>query len=431
MATASTRPDWALEVDQVDIGQDVDAQLTADIEAVMAARVNPALKFAKGTFDPGTAASWNGSEDGISPSASTPVTGTDPNGQPTDADTPVGTDAAPVGKAGGAVAVAPGDIPLDGAPGELAPPEPGTPPTTPETFNVVLPTGDTFNMNNEQANYLLQLHNWVQSVDPTVKDQWAQIEQGQATAVPLSDYEQYKAWKAAGAPASPVTPPTAPAVPERPYSYDPALVDAPTAEYIARLEAAARTATPPATAQQPTIDTPQVQQAISQSDIDFRVQAEANRRVQTNAALDSATQAIVTQYGLTPEQAVHLQTVTPALNIIPAIVERKRVYSPTGTVVSDAPLGEVFKEAFETAMAMDPTLRVVKDNHNLQAYLAANNAQLSAVNTKKANAGSLATAPSAAVPGREVDMSKMNKGQRDQYVREQMTAELAAAMNGE
>jgi hypothetical protein len=441
MATATSRPDWAAEmVDKVDLGVDVDAALLADIDAVMATKTNSDLKFAKDTFAPGKVAAWNASEEAISTSTSTPVT---------DPATVAGTEAPQTGAAaagntaGGAIPVATedGTPVLEG----VTPPAPITTPpdpatiSNPATYDVILESGDKFTLDNSQARYLLQLHNWLDSQPAEIKAQWGQIEAGQAVAVPMSDYEAYQAWKANPTPAPATLPAPTVAIPERPYAYDPSLVDAPTAEYIARLEAAAKAGaagtpsvpaplsgpqtTPPATAP--------VAPALTQAEIDFRVQAEATRRVQTEAAITNATAKIATEYGLTPEQVAHLTATTPKLNIIPGIAQAKRTYSPTGQLISEAPLEDVFTEAFQVAMIQDPTLRTVRDNIVLQRHLATTQDARSAAATKKAAAGSLATAPSAAVPGREVDMSKMSKGQRDQFIRDSMTAELAAAMNGD
>jgi len=452
MATPSTIPPWAAEMaDTVDRGVDVDAALMADIEAAMKTRNPEGLKFAKGTFDPGKVAAWNASEEAISTSASTPVTDPaliQPAGQ--GADAPQGT-VAP-GTTGGAVPVAAtvdGTPQLEGTPGVLPAPDPSTI-SNPATYQVVLETGDTFALNNDQAKYLLQLHNWLDSQPAEIKQQWGQIETGEAVAVPLSDYEQYKAWKVGGAPSSPLpsnppqptTPqplPPAATLPERPYAYDPSLVDAPTADYIARLEAAARAgaATAPAppsgpqTIPQATQPTTPAAPALSQAELDFKVQAEAARRVETERAISAATAKVAAEYSLTPDQIAHLTATTPRLNIIPSIAQQKRTYSPTGVLISEAPLEDVFTEAFQTAMTMDPALRTVRDNIMLQRHLASTNDARSAAASKKANAGSLATAPSAAVPGREVDMSKMTSGQRQEYIRAAMTAEIAAAMNGE
>jgi hypothetical protein len=443
MATTSSLPPWAAETaDTIDRGVDVDAALMADIEAAMKTRNPEGLKFAKGTFDPGKVAAWNASEEAISTSASTPVT--DPAlilpGQ--GADAPQGT-AAP-GSLGGAIpvaATADGTPQLEGTPGVLPPPDPATA-SNPATYDVVLESGDTFSLNNDQAKYLLQLHNWLDSQPAEVKQQWGQIESGEAVAIPLSDYEAYKAWRAGGAPASQPAPqplPPAATLPERPYAYDPSLVDAPTADYIARLEAAARAgaATAPAppsgpqAASQPATPNTPTAPALTQAELDFKVQAEATRRVETERAISAATAKVAAEYSLTPDQVAHLTATTPRLNIIPSIAQQKRTYSPTGVLISEAPLEDVFTEAFQTAMTMDPALRTVRDNIMLQRHLAATNEARTAAATKKANAGSLATAPSAAVPGREVDMSKMTPGQRQEYIRAAMTAEIAAAMNGE
>lgn len=424
MATQATRPDWVLETDNADLGTAIDADLAAGIDQLMKDRA-AALKFQPGTFDQGRTALYNPGEEGapsdaasqVAPTTAPPVPGSDQTAQPVS--DPASGDGLAHRPAGGDTAdnITPGDA--------LPPPAPDAPQSTPELFNVVLPTGDRFAMNNEQANYLLQLNNWLENTPPEVKQQWASIEQGVAVAVPASEYEALKAevarFKAA-------TPTPASAV-QRPADYNPNLVDSSTADYIARLEAlAASTSTTPVTTTQTDTPSQQPVQQLTQADIDRQVQVETARRINTTNALDEATAKIAEQYGLSQEHIAQLQRVTPALNIIPQIAESRRQYSPTGQLISEAPLVEVFTQAFETAMSMDATLRTVKDNFNVQQYLAKNNSIIANTNAKKANAGSLATAPSAAVPGREVDMSKMSKGQRESYAREQMAAEIAQAM---
>lgn len=421
MATAGSRPTWTNEHDAIDMGADVDAEVMADIEKVMATRVNPELKFGQGAFDPGKPAAWRPDEVAVPPAAAATLPATESGIQAPPADAAPASGAEGVGTGTGG-AVAPGateDKPLPPpAPGSTPADAPGETIVIPETFNVKTPTGDIVPIDNDQANYLIQLHNWVSSLPDETRQQWRAIEIGEATAVPVSDYEAFKAWKASQQ--TPATPP----VPNRPAGYDPSLVDGDTAEYIARLEAAARTAAAaPPVAPATTTPTP------SQADIDFRIQAEATRRLNFNTALEAAVQETMTAYGLTDEQVAHLRNVTPGLNIIPAIAEKRKRYTPTG-VPLEPDHKAVLREAFDVAMSMDPTLRTIRDNMILQQHLASQQTVASNVATKKANAGSLATAPSAAVPGREVDMSKMTKAQRENFAREQMTAELAEAMAG-
>jgi hypothetical protein len=112
----------------------------------------------------------------------------------------------------------------------------------------------------------------------------------------------------------------------------------------------------------------------------------------------AATQEFVTQYDLTPEQAQRLQGVTVNLGVVPTLSRDRAVYSPTGVLISEAPLPEVMKEAYEIAMNSDPELRKLRDDRVFNERLAATQAADQRVNQKRALAGSLAAAPSAAVP---------------------------------
>ncbi len=404
---ANTLPSWANEPDGDMSG--ADDELMADIQRAMESRGytdEPKVPLAP------PAPTNDQQEDGISPpSASNTATNLDaPTVDGLDAGTPPSAnapaDTPPAADAGGVVA--PGDA------GTLTPPAPGTeqtPPVAPTevVYDITLPSGDTWQMNNEQANYLIQLHNWIDGKSPELKQQWQSIEAGTHVAIPAEDRTAYEAWLASGKPAAQAAPLTRPDI-------DPQFTDQAVIDYIAKLEAAAK----PTTDTPPTPATPQ----LTEADVMARATAQANQRIQVQQALDQATAAVREKYGLTPEQVNHLSRVTPAMNIIPAIAEQHRTYSPLGELMSDAPMDRVFSEAFEVAMTRDPQLKAVYEEHIVNQHLASNNATLQAVGAKKANAASLASAPSAAVPSANIDPRKMTAQQRH----DAMVAELAEEM---
>lgn len=84
-------------------------------------------------------------------------------------------------------------------------------------------------------------------------------------------------------------------------------------------------------------------------------------------------------------------------------------------------MGIVFTEAFETAMTMDPQLRTVYDDHIYTQRQANEEAIRQGVAGKKAAAGSVATAPSAAVPSTPTDIAKMTPQQRRQGMLDELT----------
>lgn len=396
---ANTRPDWVADEgpDAADLG--ADPAMMAEIERAMAAR---------GYTDPPAptpAVPQGGDASGPSSNQATNLPAPSPEGLDAGTSTP-SADAPAAQTAGGAPPATPGSE-------ALPPPVEGSEqePPTPTSLKVILPSGDPFEMTNDQANYLIQLHNWIESKPAEVRKAWKALEDGTHAALPKSDVAAYEAWVAAGRPTA-----TQPAL-ERP-AFDPQFVDQNFLDYVAKLEAKVKTDNPPHS----TVP----QQAPQPSPVDVQTQATAlaNRQVRVQQALDQTTAAIRDKYNLSPEQVAHLSRITPELGIIPGIAERHRTYSPLGDLLSDAPMDVVFTEAFETAMATDPTLRAVRDEMIVQHHLAANSETMKNVASKKANASSLATAPSAAVPGMNLDPSKMTQQQRH----EAMVAELAAAM---
>lgn len=386
----STRPDWVDESEVLDIE---DPAILADIERAMNDRGYK-------TSDAG-----DGDEGQLSTLS---VQATETTSQlPADANDSIGADAPPSA--------------LDVG-GTSSPPDVEDSPTVTtesNTFAVQLPSGDQFNMNQEQANYLIQLHNWVDSQPDSVKDAWRRIEEGTGQVIPNEDFTAYQSWVAVGRPTG--TQPAPNVLPERPYMFDANMVDASTADYITKLEDLARANIAPVTATQST-NSP----SYTAADVEYYSREQANRQMETNDALESAKQNVAQKYNLSVDQIEHMISVTPGMNIVPGIAERHRQYSPTGVLISDAPMKTVFNEAFETAMVLDPTLAKVRDEHKIQQYLANNQQTLSAVAQKKANAGSLATTPSAAVPGRDIDPRSMTAQQRHAA----MVAELGEAMSG-
>lgn len=338
-----------------------------------------------------------GVTEGFTPS--TDATGTDSTQSPTarSADAPTGADAAPAGEsdqtgAGGAATVA------DDA-------------ATPATMAVPLPDGQSWDMSVEQARYLLDVHSWLNAQTDDTKSQWAQIEHGTARAIPTEEYTQFQAWKSAGSP-GPASNPAPDARPDLSY------LDGDAAAYVARLEAAqaARPAVPIAEAFAP--------RAPASSELAVHQQRIADQTATQRIELGEVTTAVASEYGLDAAQQAYLQRVTTELGVVPGIAQRRRVYSPTGSVIAEPPFKDVIREAYEVAMVSDPTLRAIRDNVVHQRLLTVNESGNKAVAAKKANAGSLATAPSAAVPGRNLDPRVMTHEQR----RAAMVAEVAASM---
>jgi hypothetical protein len=339
----------------------------------------------------------------------------DPGSQPeganagdasTSANAPV--DTPPTPGTGGAVA------PGGEAPQTLPPPEAGTeaPPSEPQVFQVTTPSGDVVQVTPDQINYMIQLHNWISAKDQAIKDQWRDIETGTHTTISKEDKAAYDAWVQAGRPTQ-----TQPGI-QRPQ-FDTSFMDEKAIAYIADLEAKVKeSGVPHSTVPTPA---PAAPPSMTEQDMQARATVLANQRVQLQQALDQSQAAIRDKYALTPELVTRLNQATTDLNVIPGLVEKHRTRSPLGDLISDAPMGTVFTEAMEIAMSTDPVLKASYEQYIVNQHLAANNATLQAVGAKKANAASLASAPSASVPGTEVDPRKMTAQQRH----DAMVAELA------
>jgi len=375
-----------------------DPALLADIDRLMVSRGYDA------TTPP------NGQQAGAQPPGPDSKTATDPGTQSGGADagslTPSANAPAELPPpTGGAVAPGGDALPPPAAGEELPPPEPAGP------LTVILSSGDPFQVSQDQANYLIQLHQWMEAKPQALKDTWRAIEEGSQHAISKEDFSAYQAWVQAGRPTA-----TQPA-PQRP-AFDTSFVQPEFLAYVDRLEkeAAERGAPTSQVQQQPVPGT-----QFSEADITARATAQATQRIQAQQAMDQALAAIREKYTLTPELVAHLQKVTPALQIIPAIADKYRQRDPFGGVLSEAPMGTVFTEAFETAMTIDPQLRTVYEDHIYTQRQASEETIRQGVAGKKAAAGSVATAPSAAVPSNPTDIAKMTPQQRRQGMLDELT----------
>ena len=262
------------------------------------------------------------------------------------------------------------------------PPAGGSAPTEPPAGTAIEVEwgGQSYTLGQEEVNYLLQQNQWMQSLPDELKQQWAGVQDGVLVAVPREEYEALKAGQTA---------PTAPAVPAAP---DLTYVDDDVKEYITRLQQSQAPAAP-APGQQPSYD-----QGPSAADMQAAATREAERQMRIRGEIASVTETFTADYSLTPEQAQRLQQVTVQLGVVPTLSRQGAVYSHTGQLISEAPMDKVMKQAYEIAMNTDPELKNLRDERVFNERLAAQQAADQRVNGKKALAGSLASAPSAAVP---------------------------------
>lgn len=237
--------------------------------------------------------------------------------------------------------------------------------------------GQTYSLGREEVDYLLQQNAWMQSLPEDLKQQWAGVQDGNLVAISREEYEALKQQTATPPPAAPVTP-------------DLTYVDEDVREYIQRLQSSQQA---PAAVQQPSYD-----QGPSAAEMQAAATREAERQMRIRGEISTATETFTAEYGLTPEQAQRLQSVTVNLGVVPTLSRQRAVYSPMGQLIAEAPMDQVMKQAYEIAMNTDPELKNIRDERVFNERLAAQHTADQRVNGKKALAGSLASAPSAAVP---------------------------------
>jgi len=261
------------------------------------------------------------------------------------------------------------------------------PPATdplPTTIGVTV-GNDTYELNQDQVSHLLQINAWLENVPDTTKAQWAGIQDGTHVSVTREEYARLTASS------QPAATPTAPDLDE---------LDDETAAYIRHLQGT----------QQPTVDAPRYDAAPSPVDMQAAANVQAERRVQLQQDITATTDTFRTHYDLTDEQITHLQRVTAELRIIPSLTQQHAVYSPTGQMISEPPMADVITRAYEIAMTSDPTLKQIADDRAYNERYARELAANQRVNEKKGRAGSLASAPSAAVPASGAELPKIGLG---------------------
>lgn len=310
----------------------------------------------------------------------------------------------------------PGDEPRVETPPETPPVEPAAPAPdgtdqtadddtdddeTPADALAFQVDGQDFTLDTQQAEYLIRVNSWLEQIPDETKQQWAAIEQGTAVAISAEEYAALKAAAQSPRPAQQQS--NQPRVPDLDD------LDDDTIEYIRSLEARVTPA-----ADGPAPDGPPSQQPQQQPDpmeIAAAARHQAEQQQQFLSDLRATNENYAEQYGLTEDQMGRLAEVTANLQVIPGISRSLTHYSPTGQVIRQAPVEEVFTQAYDIAMGSDPTLRAVRDEMIYNQRVAADAQRNAATNAKKAKAGTLASSPSAAVPagGQGPQISPDNK----------------------
>jgi hypothetical protein len=263
-------------------------------------------------------------------------------------------------------------------------PAPAAP--APSTLAVPIPGSDgTFDLDVDTAQRLLGLAAWSENLAPQTREAFAAIETGAAVAISRADYERFAAWQQA-------------------RQNDPGFddfdeVDPRIAERLARLES---------------------------ENAQLRAQPLA---AQYNAQADHATTTFVetaasyaAARGLSEDEMGRVFQTALNSGVISSFAEQGRTYSPTGQLVRDADYADVARKAFDFAMLNDPQLRELA----FQPAPTSGSHEPDPTAVKKARAGSLASAPSAAVSTPPVDVRQLSPMDRSKA----MADELRAAMSG-
>lgn len=377
-----TRPAWMSDPSLTE----VDREIIAAFEG----RAGGDGQFANNTYAPGAtiplSIDSDGGSDGVVPDATLPP----PTGNP--------------------------------VPAPVTPPPTTDPTTEPDPipdgiFRVPLPDGQHLDISQEDALNLVRQDQWMRSQPQHVLDAWGKIVRGEGRVFTQQELTQIQRQQISAP--TPPTPPT----PVAPVVPDLSTLSPEQRAYVERLQSAIPSSPVQPVVQQPMVDP--YAEAARQQQIQVQIATEAARQAQQNLQMEGELNTVRgqfgTQYSLSSDQLSRLDAVTQRLGVIPAITTRKRVYSPTGDVIAEPSFTEVLSEAYEYAMSSDTQLRGIRDEYVYNQRLAAQQQQDQATNTKKGRAGSLASAPSAAVSSGQIDPSKMTP--------QQITAAIAAELS--
>lgn len=263
------------------------------------------------------------------------------------------------------------DLPAVDGQTEDAPPP--SAPVASDHLSVPLPDGKTFDLTADVAQGYIALGAWAQNLQPETRQAFAAIESGQAVAITRADYEQFEAWR----------------------STKGQLQGAPSQDTWQHLE---ESGVDPVIIAQLRAQEQKIVQLQQPAPQDFTAaQHELNAK---QAAYESGEQNWASTRGITDATTLErLRSIAIRDGVIPTLVERGRQYSPTGVLLRDADLTQVAAQAMNYALATDPELHSeVLTRSAAGPEPTSPTASDRRVNEKKARAGSLAAAPSTAVP---------------------------------
>jgi len=245
-------------------------------------------------------------------------------------------------------------------------------------------TDQTYDVDVDTAARLLSLAAWAENLPSNTREAFAAIETGTAVPVNRADYEQFVAWQRM----------------RTSKQADTDFDDLDDDDLRRSAEIAELRAEVDRLRRQPLVD-------------QYTAQTE-----QATVTFVSTAEQYAAERGLSEDEMAVVLNYAVEANVIPGIANSLRQYSPTGQLVRDADYTEVARRAFDFAMVNHPQFR------GRTAPVPGNQPDPTAI--KKARAGSLASAPSAAVTTPPIDVRQMSEADR----RNAMAEELRAAMNG-
>jgi hypothetical protein len=253
------------------------------------------------------------------------------------------------------------------------------------TLRVKAPNGAEYDLTVDEAQSLMGLAAWANSLDDATRERMAAVEAGAAVPVSRADYERFMAWQQIRQddPAG------------DPYADDP--IDPRIAARLAALE--------------------QENQALRQQPLVNQYHQQANNAMDTFL---ETFNSYGSSRGLDPQEIGEIVEYAVSSGVIGSIAEAQRKYNPVnGSLLVDANYDDVARKAFDFAIVNHP-------GYHDRVFQSPAPQGPDPVAAKKARAGSLASAPSAAVATPPVDVRTMTPEQR----RMAMAAEIQAAMSG-
>jgi hypothetical protein len=235
------------------------------------------------------------------------------------------------------------------------------------SLSVPLQDGSTADVTVDQVQGMLALAGWANSLSPDQREAFTAIERGQAIAIDRTEYQQFQAWQQLRNKQQPQ-----PQLDDYLDDLDPTVAAQIKAERDELAQLRARV-------NQPSAD-------------DYR---------NANSELEQRLARYSEQRGITDEATLQRVSNTAIQSgIIQFLIQQGTKVGPTGQVLYQPDLRDVAQQALDYALTRDPELHseVLTRQHAPTPAVDPSPATTAKVQRKKANAASVASAPSTAVP---------------------------------